>query len=114
MTQIRPELTSKQKKHLRGLAHGIKPVVQVGKNGLAEPLVQEVDRALSSHELLKVKVAGSRDERAEIAQDLADRLGASIAGSIGSVVILYRRQDDPKLRRIDLPAGAGAVAGSAG
>lgn len=96
-------LTSKQKKHLRGLAHSIKPVVQVGKNGLSDPLVQEVDRALASHELLKIKVAGSKDERDEVGTALADQLDAEIAGTIGGVVILFRRQDDPDQRQIHLP-----------
>lgn len=96
-------LTSKQKKFLRGLAHSIKPVVQVGKNGLSDPLVQEVDRALASHELLKIKVAGDRDERDQVGSALAERLQAEIAGTIGGVVILFRRQDDPDLRQIELP-----------
>jgi RNA-binding protein len=100
---MQTELTSKQKKFLRGLAHSIKPVVQVGKHGLSDALTQEVDRALASHELLKIKVAGDRDERDEVASALAERLGAEIAGRIGGVVILYRRQDDPDLRQIELP-----------
>lgn len=100
---MKTALTSKQKKHLRGLAHAIKPVVQVGRNGLSDPLVQEVDRALASHELLKIKVAGSREEREEVGAALAERLGAEIAGAIGGVVILFRRQGDPELRQIELP-----------
>ena len=48
------ELSGAQRKHLRGLAHHVKPVVHVGKNGVTDPVLQEVEEALDSHELIKV------------------------------------------------------------
>lgn len=97
------DLTGTQRKHLRGLAHSLKPVVQVGQKGLADPLVGEVDRALGRRELVKVKLAGERDERRELAEGLAGRLRAELVGTIGSVAILYRRNPDPEARKIELP-----------
>ena len=48
------KLSNKQKQFLKGLAHSIKPVVQLGANGLTEGVVAEIDHALSHHELIKV------------------------------------------------------------
>lgn len=97
------ELTGTQRKHLRGLAHALKPVVQVGKLGLTEPVVGEVDRALERHELVKVKIAAERDERRDLAAALAGRLDAALAGVIGATAILFRRHPDPAARKIALP-----------
>ena len=94
------ELTGKQKKQLRGLAHDLDPVVQLGKEGLTDAVVAQVDRALDAHELIKVRLAGERDERAAQAAALAVATGAATAGTVGHVAILYRRHRDPDKRRI--------------
>lgn len=96
------ELTSAQRKRLRGLAHPLEPVVQVGQKGLVRSVVDEVDRALGHHELIKVKLAGEREERRELALELARRVGAGLVGVIGTVAILYRRHPDPDARKITL------------
>lgn len=95
-------LTGTQRKRLRGLAHSLKPVVQVGQKGLAAPVVGEVDRALGHHELVKVKLAGERDEREELAHEIAERLRAELVGTIGTMAILYRRHPDREARKIEL------------
>ena len=95
------ELTSTQCKHLRGVAHSLKPVVVVGKAGLSDSLFTEANRTLDDHELIKVKLQGcDRRERRTVSAQLVDRLSASLVGLIGNVVILYRRQSDPERRRI--------------
>ncbi|MGL5221733.1 MAG: ribosome assembly RNA-binding protein YhbY, partial [Plesiomonas shigelloides] len=55
-------LTNKQKQHLKGLAHPLKPVVLLGANGLTEGVLAEIDNALNHHELIKVKVAAEERE----------------------------------------------------
>ena len=98
-----PELTSAERKHLRGLAHPLKPVVTVGKAGLSAPLRAEADQTLNDHELIKVKLRGcDRDERKVLAADLVASLDAHLAGLIGNVAIVYRRHADPERRRIAL------------
>lgn len=96
-------LTGQQRRHLRGLAHGLRPAVQVGQRGLTGAVAAEVDRALDRHELIKVKLAGDRDERRDLAEALAGRLEAHLVGTIGSMAILYRRHPDPDARKVDLP-----------
>jgi RNA-binding protein len=97
------ELTGTQKKHLRGLAHGLEPMVRVGQKGLTEEVEREVDRTLARHELVKVKLAGDRDERRRLAEELARGLEAELVGTIGTIAILFRRNPDPKERKIRLP-----------
>ncbi len=96
------ELTSKQRKQLRGLAHALEPVVHVGKGGASEEVAGQVDRALASHELIKVRFAGNKEEKRALVDELAERTGAAAAGTVGHVAILYRPHADPKKRRIHL------------
>jgi RNA-binding protein len=95
-------LTGTQKKHLRGLAHHLKPVVQMGKNGLTEPVIQSIDEALEDHELIKVRLADPQGRKRELAADVAARTGSVWVGLVGNVVTLYRRQPDPEKRRIEI------------
>lgn len=95
------ELSGTQKKYLRGLAHHQKPLVQLGKNGLTDAVLQSIDEALDVHELIKVRLAGA-DGKKELAQEIADRTGSSRVGLVGHVVTLYRRQPDPEKRTIEL------------
>ncbi len=97
------QLIGAQKKYLRGLAHGLKPVVRVGRNGLTEGLVDSLDQALDSHELVKVKFTDFQDQKKTIAAEIDQRLGSVQAGAIGHVVIFYRPARDPEKRAIRLP-----------
>ncbi len=98
------ELTGARKKHLRGLAHHLKPVVQLGKNGLTEPVLASIDLALDDHELIKVRLADPQGRKRELAAEIAERSGSVQVGLVGNVVTLYRRQPDPEKRRIELPS----------
>lgn len=94
-------LTSKQRAHLRSLAHRLKPVVQVGTDGLTDAVVASVEDALRTRELIKVKVQeGAPLEAAEAATRLADRLeGAHIPQVIGRTVVVYRAfPEEPEIR----------------
>lgn len=97
-----PDLSPAQKKHLRGLAHALKPVVRLGQAGLSEAVVRETDRALHDHELVKVKApGGERAARAEVLAALAGATGAALVHRIGNVAVLYRPR--PELPQILIP-----------
>lgn len=98
------DLTGAQKKHLRGLAHHLKPVVQVGRNGVTDSVLELISQALDAHELIKVKLAEPQGRKKELAEEIAERAGGVQVGLVGNVVTLYRRQPDPEKRKIDLPA----------
>ncbi len=96
------ELTERQRKYLRGLAHPLEPVILVGNAGVTESVVKETSRALHDHELLKVKIRGSdRAARDQGFQALADQTGSALVHRIGHVGVLYRR--NPKLAKIVIP-----------
>jgi RNA-binding protein len=98
------ELTGAQKKHLRGLAHHLKSVVQIGKNGLTGPVLASIDQALDDHELIKVRLAEPQARKRELAAEIAARSGSVQVGLVGNVVTLYRRQPDAEKRRVELPS----------
>ena len=86
------KLTEQQQKHLRGLAHKLKPVVMVGQHGLKETIFEEIDIALDVHELIKVKIAvGDRDMRDEIIAEIIDRSKATLIQRVGNIATLFRR-----------------------
>jgi len=97
------DLSGKQRRWLRGQAHTLKPVVQLGGKGLTDTVVAEVDRSLDAHELIKVRLVGERDERAAVAADLADRVEADAVGLTGKIAIFYRPHPEPEKRRIRPP-----------
>ena len=95
-------LTAAQTRFLRGQAHGIKAMLQVGAKGITDALVAEIDGALEHHELIKVKVGASdRDARDAMIADLAERTGSALVQRIGHVAVLYRQSTDR--RQIVLP-----------
>lgn len=98
-------LTGKQRRHLRALAHPMKPIVQIGKDGIDDGLVAAVDQALADHELVKVKVGeASSLDRHTAAGELALRTHSEVAQVLGNIVLLYR--PDPDEPTIQLPKAA--------
>lgn len=95
-------LTSAQTRFLRGQAHGLKAMLQVGGKGVTAAVIAEVDQALEHHELIKVKVAGDdREARAAMVDALASGTGAALVQRIGHTAVLYRPSRDK--RQIVLP-----------
>ncbi len=94
------ELTSKQRTHLRQLAHHLDAVVLVGGGGISDAIVAKVDAELENHELIKVKIGKeSPIEKSEAGRILVERTGASLAQIIGRTLVLYRRRKkNPEIR----------------
>ncbi len=95
-----PDLQGFQRKHLRGLAHSLKPLVHVGDAGLSEGVLNALDAALQDHELVKVRLVEPEDKKAA-ARALADASSSALCGLVGHTVILYRPH--PEEPRIELP-----------
>ena len=96
------DLSERQRKYLRGLAHPLEPVILVGNAGLTDGVVKETARALHDHELIKVKIRGAdREARDEAFESLARRTGSALVHRIGHVGVLYLR--NPELPRIVIP-----------
>lgn len=96
------ELSEKQRKHLRGLAHGLQPVARLGSAGITDAFMAEFEAALAHHELIKLKVtAATRDDRNAAIESVAARSGATLIARIGNVAVLYRA--NPTTPRLELP-----------
>lgn len=90
-------LTTADKKHYRTLAHNLNPVVIIGDKGITENLLDEVNRALRDHELIKVKMnIGDRDDRSEMIDALLEATGAEFVQSIGKIVVLLKKNPKAK------------------
>lgn len=97
--------SGKQRRYLRGLAHSLRPIVQVGQRGVTDQVIRQVETGLVDHELIKVKLGTEcPTDLGSVAANLALRTGGTLAGSIGKVLILYRPH--PEKPRIQLPISA--------
>ena len=92
-------ISTKQKQFLKGLAHSLKPVVQLGGNGLTEGVVAEIDSALNHHELIKVKIpTDERDLKKAIIDAIVRETQAFQVQIIGHTLVLYKPSDEPKIQ----------------
>ncbi len=95
-------LSNHQIRHLRSMAHSLKPVVMIGQHGLRDSVLEEIGIALDFHELIKIKIsAGDRDERDQIIGNIIGKTGAELVQRIGNMVVIFRR--NPKKPKIVLP-----------
>ena len=94
------ELTGRQRRRLMAAAHGLKPLVQVGKAGATNGLIGTLDAALSDHELVKVRFTGHKDEKTELSAAMVERTQSHLVGIIGNTAVLYRESPDLAKRRI--------------
>lgn len=92
-------LTANQKKFLRGIAHGLNPVIIIGSQGVTDNLMAELDKSLTHHELLKVKMAaGEREDRKAIIDYVISHTKAKLVQNVGKMFVIYRaRAKNPEL-----------------
>lgn len=94
-----PPLTPRERQKLKARAHALEPVIHVGQAGVTDKLLKEIDRALTAHELIKIKVAGAdREAREAQCDDIVSRSGASEVQRVGKVLVLWRPrpEDEPE------------------
>ncbi|SDQ50378.1 RNA-binding protein [Pseudoxanthomonas sp. CF385] len=97
-------LTAAQTRFLRGQAHDLKALLQIGNKGVTPAFIAELDGVLEQHELVKVKVAGEdREARDTMIDDLAEKTDAALVQRIGHTAVLYRPSKER--RHIVLPRG---------
>jgi RNA-binding protein len=84
-------LTNAERKDLKSRAHPLNPVVMIGGAGLTPPVLQEIDRGLASHELIKVRLAAAdREAREQAAENISEALSCAVVQIIGNVLVLFR------------------------
>lgn len=89
------KLTSKQRAHLRKVAHTLEPIFRIGKDGFSETLASGIEEAIGPRELIKVKILqNSEVEKFEIANQIADAIAGEVVGVIGRTIILFKENKD--------------------
>ncbi|HLP80759.1 MAG TPA: ribosome assembly RNA-binding protein YhbY [Nitrosomonas sp.] len=84
-------LSVAQRRELKARAHALQPVVMIGKTGLSDNVIDEVDRGLTSHELIKIKVhVDDRAARNTLFEEICQRLNAAAVQHIGKIFVIYR------------------------
>ena len=83
-------MNTANKKKLRAEAHSLKPVVMIGQSGLTDAVLAELQLALNTHELLKVKIRAEREDRKLITEKICANSGAELIQSIGQIAVIYR------------------------
>lgn len=95
-------LTGKQRAYLKSKANTLDPIFQIGKNGISDNFIKQVEEALEARELIKIKVLNnSLLEATEVANEIADKTDAEFVQSLGSKFVLYKESKENK--RIELP-----------
>ena len=93
-------LTSKQRAYLRGLGNTLEPIFLIGKGGVSDTMIKEIDAALEARELIKLKILNnSLEDPREASNQIADAIGADVVQVIGGKFILYRpSQENPQIQ----------------
>ncbi len=95
-------LSGKQRSYLKGIANGIKSILQIGKNGINENFIKQVDDALEAREIVKINVlSNSFLDAKEAANEVADKTDSEFVQSVGNKFVIYRESKDNK--KIELP-----------
>lgn len=85
-------MTSKERAQLRGMANTLQPILQIGKNGISENSIKQIDDALEARELIKITVLeNSGEDTREIAHEIAKAVNSEVIQVIGSKFVLYRK-----------------------
>jgi RNA-binding protein len=95
-------LTGKQKRFLRSQANQLKPIFQVGKTGVNDNMIVQINEALEKRELLKVSILQNcQEDKETVANELSEGTGAEIVQIIGNNIVLYKESEENK--NIQLP-----------
>lgn len=95
-------ITGKQRAYLRGLANNMDPIFQIGKNGIEETFLKQLEEALEARELIKIKVLeNSGLDAREASNEICEKINCDGIQAIGSKIVLYKKSS--KKPKIELP-----------
>ena len=102
-------LTPERKKQMRAIGHHLKPIVLVGDHGMSSGVLEELNRALNDHELIKIKVRAERDTRKTLIESMCAETGAHCVQSTGAMALLYRAEDRMRIGEVTRVRRAGCA-----
>lgn len=97
------ELRGKQKQFLKKEAHHLQPIFQIGKAGLTEEIIHQIDEALEKRELIKINLLQNTEETAsDVAETVSKRVGAVVVQQIGKTIVFFRESTKEKNQRLSV------------
>lgn len=104
-------MTSKERAAWRAKANALEPIIQIGKEGISENLITQIDDTLDTRELIKIRVHLETAPQAprQFADTLAEKLGADVIQVIGGVIVLYREADEARIAEKKKKRGSGSA-----
>ena len=96
-------LSSSERKYLRGQAHHLEPVVLICKNGIKDCTIESINKVLQTRELIKIKFREFKDEKLSLSEKIAELTNSQVVGVIGHTVIIFRQNPDSDKRQIHIP-----------
>lgn len=94
LLHLQTQLTSADRRRLRGKAQLLEPVLKVGRKGVTDAFVASVDTELALHELIKIKFGDFKGERYELAEKISAATGSALVQVVGHVAVFYREKAD--------------------
>ena len=95
------DLNNKQISKLKSMGQLLEPVIRVGHAGLSDAFIASLNQALADHELVKVKFSDFKEQKKELAPQMAERTHSHLVMRVGNVAVLYRPPSDPAKRKIE-------------
>jgi RNA-binding protein len=91
-----PALTNAERRKLKAAAQRLEPLLKVGKNGLSDAFLKSLDEELTRHELVKIKFIDFKEQKKELAPQLAEKSGSHLIMRVGNVAVYYRKRPEPQ------------------
>ena len=96
------ELNSNQRKILSQAAQTLKPVIQIGQNGLTDAVLEKIDQTIAVHELIKVKFLEFKEEKHDLSREISESCQAALVRIIGNIAIFYRPAEKQEKRKFNI------------
>lgn len=91
-------MNGKQRRYLKQLAHNLDPVILIGKGGVTDALLKQIDETIAKRELIKIRILNNNfDDRDVIVDQILEETGSTFVQFIGSVLTIYRPAEEPKI-----------------
>ena len=94
------ELNSKQRSSLIKQSHTLNPRIWIGKKGLSDEIIDNVNMIIEKHELIKIKFVDFKDSKQEIIDIISKKTDSTVVKIIGNIAVLYRQSEDPEKRKV--------------
>jgi len=93
-------MPGQRRRTLKAQAHHLEPTIQIGRDGVTEAQLKNIDRLLDQHEIIKIRFNEHKQQRRQLSEHIAQQTGSEQVDLIGHTLILYRQHPDPTKRSI--------------